>query len=169
MTNQDSMNSAQPTGGRNRGVLRIVVITVSSLLVATAALGIAYAIFFNAVSKSSIEVVDQSLGETITVKKAVIKRGSFIIIYARGRFGAPGIRIAQTEYLIPDTYTDFSMNLVTTYQVEGAPQRIELQPGDRLTAVIHEDTNEDQRPDPALDRPTRNLFGKLVSSDFILK
>lgn len=169
MTNQDSMNNAQPIGGRNKSVLRTTVITVSSVLVVAVVLGIAYAVFFNAVSKSSIEIVDQSLGETITVKKAVIKRGSFIIVYARGRFGAPGIRVAQTEYLIPDTYTDFSMNLVTAYQVEGAPQRIELQPGDRLTAIIHEDTNEDQRPDPALDRSARDLFGKLVSSDFVLK
>lgn len=166
--NQESTSGATPPIIKKDRRAFPAIIALASII-ALIFVGVIYVLIFNVVSKSNIEVADQPLSDKIMVKKAVIKKGGFVVVYARGRFGAPGARIAQTEYLIPDTYTDFSLNLLPTYQFEGMQQLIELQPGDKMTAIVYEDTNGDQRPDPATDKPARDLFGNLISASFVIE
>lgn len=168
MTNQEFSGGAQ-SSITTKNPLKTFGMPLVFILLILIIIGGAYAVIHSVFLSAKIEVSDQPFGGTITVKRAVVKKSGFVVIYARGRFGAPGIRIAQTEHLIPDTYVDFSLTPLETFPSEVGEISVKLQPGDKLTAIIYEDVNNDQRPDIAIDRPARTLFGGLVSSDFNLQ
>lgn len=120
------------------------------------------------IPKDSVIVLDQPASKSISVKKLTLTKGGFLVFLATNRYGKPTSNfLAQTEYLLPDTYTDFSADFNTL--PDGTI--IQVKPGDVLFAALYEDTDGTKGFSGTIsgDKQIKNWFGKPVIAKFRVK
>lgn len=117
--------------------------------------------------KNYIDVADQDAKDTFFVKKMTLTKGGFLIFQGSNRYGKPGFAIASTEYLLPDTYTEFTVDVFR--DSEGKPS-LELKKGNLVFASLFEDTDGTKNfSGLENDKLLKNWLGKPVSKKFRIK
>lgn len=101
--------------------------------------------------KDRLEVGDQVAGETVHVKKLhLVSPGALVVKRVSVDEGI--VPVAITQLLVPETYQEFYVPLMTGQ----AP----LKPGERLYGLIYSDTNADGEINALEDQPKRNFIGR---------
>ncbi len=141
------------------GWLAIAVIIL--LIIAGAA---AFYLIYN---QSSVVIEDQPLGKTIAVKKLVLRSPGFLGISVANRYGKPASNIGATEYLLPDTYTDFTVDLSESF-LNSNSSTGQLVPGKFLYATIYEDSDGSKVLSSG-DQPAKDFWGRSIVKKFKIK
>ncbi len=108
---------------------------------------------------AEIAVADQRIesGNIVKVEKATIPAEGFLVIHDVGDGAAPGKPIGHA-LLTPGSNTNVSVKLET-----------DVKTGQKLVAVLHEDTGKTGMFDADTTKPIANRDGKAVMAEFMAK
>lgn len=109
------------------------------------------------IKSPSLEVFDQSVKNSITVKKATLLKNGWIAIKT-SYYGLPNNMIGMSTYLNADTYTDFE---VPFYNVEALSDS-KPKPGIAYFLIIYEDVNKDKLFDEQKDQIARDFQNQKI-------
>lgn len=104
ITNSTDLQSKKAKYGKT--VVYIILILLGS--------GFLYLIlYFTILPKNEIVISDQILGNSIHIKKVSLTERSMIIVTPKNKVGKPDLTdvVAYSEPLLPDTYTDFDLDI----------------------------------------------------------
>ncbi len=144
-----------PTSPRNYQTL--LLITAIAIFIVFLFLG--FFLFFSLKSsRDNLIIADQTKSVGLSIQKLVLSKGGFLIISATI---SPRDFIFRSEYLPPGVYANFD---IPNFILPGvSPQTGSF----TMTGFVYEDTNGSRKFEDS-DNPASNIFGKTISSRFIL-
>ncbi len=104
-------------------------------------------------------IEDQPVSDVIHVKKLRLEKDGFLVI-SLINFSAGHFRVTATVRLVPDTYTDFDL------EVTNFSEDVELRPGAKLFGTVVYDTNANGQIDEEEEFAPASINGKPIRQEF---
>lgn len=123
------------------------------------------------VPKNSITVEDQPLKKSVIIKNLSINKGGLVVIKTANRYNKPGNQnVGQSEYLPPDTYSDFTLDYfdMTPSSENNNVESQPLKSNSTLFAVVYEDMDNNFQISTA-DAIMKDWLGKQLITSFKIK
>lgn len=155
--------SSQPISTTYPKGLKWLWVLIAILLIA----GFIALIITLIIPQNSVTVSDQVVKEYVFIKKTTLTEGGFLIIQVANRYGKPSQLIGSTEYLLPDTYTEFSVDLPQT--VLENRDNDGLKGGGSIFISLFKDSNGTKSFELGQDKPIKDWFGKPIIKKIRLK
>lgn len=115
-----------------------------------------------------IVIKDQPIEATFRVDKVKVLEEGFVAIQADIQ-GVPGPVLGFSNFLIPDTYSDFDISLLTP---EELPEEVlgSIKPGTKAYATLYIDVNRDGAFNPTIDNVIgKDILGRKVQTFFVIQ